>query len=32
MNWLARFIKHVYRLRSISLALWVMQYEKESNK
>jgi hypothetical protein len=32
MSWLARFIKHVYTLRSVSLALWVMQYEKTERK
>lgn len=33
MSWLFRFIKHAYTLRSVSLALWVMQYEKnEINK
>jgi hypothetical protein len=32
MDWIVRFLKHVYTLRSVSLALWVMQYEKEETK
>ena len=27
MSTAIRFIKHLYRLRSVSLALWVMDYE-----
>jgi hypothetical protein len=27
-----RFIAHLWRLRSISSALWVMQYEKHEKK
>lgn len=29
MNWLYRFILHCIRLRSVSLALWVMDYEAD---
>lgn len=32
VDWLTRFLKHVYALRSVSLALWVMDYEKKDNK
>jgi hypothetical protein len=27
MSTAIRFLKHLYRLRSVSLALWVMNYE-----